>query len=150
MAASALSLNRQVYEALTAIDLEDASPATRHYVERTLLSYRLAGVDKDEATRARLQSLHEKATRLSLEFGRNIQEGAKTIEATPVELAGLPEDFIARHPAQKCAKRNARYADYRSAGDAAGDDLCLKRRAARTDVRRLQHARLPGQSPDPA
>jgi thimet oligopeptidase len=108
MAASALSLNRQVYEALTAIDLEDASPATRHYVERTLLSYRLAGVDKDEATRARLQSLHEKATRLSLEFGRNIQEGAKTIEATPVELAGLPEDFIARHPAHKNAQSEMR------------------------------------------
>jgi thimet oligopeptidase len=49
MAGSALSLNRQVYEALAAIDLEgsSASPATRHFVQRTLLSYRLAGVDKD-------------------------------------------------------------------------------------------------------
>ena len=45
-------------------------------------SYRLAGVDKDQATRDRLQALHEKATRLSLEFSRNIQEGGKTIEAT--------------------------------------------------------------------
>ena len=45
-AASALSLNRQVYEALVAIDLEGASPATKHYVERTLLGYRLAGVER--------------------------------------------------------------------------------------------------------
>ncbi|WP_420238886.1 M3 family metallopeptidase [Telmatobacter bradus] len=97
MAGSALSLNRAVYDALSAIDLEGASPATRHYVERTLLGYRLAGVDKDEATRAQLQALHEKATMLSLEFGRNIQEGMKTIEATADELAGLPEDYIARH-----------------------------------------------------
>jgi len=102
-AASALSLNRAVYEALTAIDLGEAKPrvsaATKHYVERTLLSYRLAGVDKDQATRDRLQSLHDKATQLSLEFSRNIQEGAKTIEATPAEMDGLPADYLARHPA---------------------------------------------------
>ena len=98
-AASALSLNRQVYDALVAIDLEGASPATRHYVSKTLLSYRLAGVDKDQATRDRLQALHEKATRLSLEFSRNIQEGAKTISAAVAELDGLPSDYLARHPA---------------------------------------------------
>jgi len=98
MAGSALSLNREVYDALSAIDLAGASPATQHYVSRTLLSYRLAGVDKDEATRKHLQALHEKATGLSLEFSRNIQEGAKTVEAAPDELEGLPADYIARHP----------------------------------------------------
>ena len=97
MAGSALSLNRPVYDALAAIDLIGANPATQHFVERTLLSYRLAGVDKDQATRDRLQALHEKATRLSLEFARNIQEGAKTVETTTAELEGLPPDYIARH-----------------------------------------------------
>jgi thimet oligopeptidase len=97
MAGSALSLNRPVYEALAAIDLEGSSPATKYFVERTLLSYRLSGVDKDQATRDRLQALHEKASLLSLEFSRNIQEGAKTIEATTAELDGLPADYVARH-----------------------------------------------------
>lgn len=101
MAGSALSLNRAVYDALAAIKLDGASPATMHYVERTLLGYRLAGVDKDEATRARIQALNEKATEISLAFSRNIQEGGKTIEALPDELEGLPADYIARHPAQK-------------------------------------------------
>jgi len=102
-AASALSLNRAVYEALAAINLggagalAGAGAAIKHYVERTLLSYRLAGVDKDQATRDHLQSLHERATHLSLEFNRNIQEGAKTIETTEAELDGLPEDYLARH-----------------------------------------------------
>jgi len=100
MAGSALSLNRAVYEALAAIHLEGANPATLHYVERTLLGYRLAGVDKDEATRDHLQKLHEKASLLSLEFGRNIQEGAKTMEATVSELDGLPADYLASHPVQ--------------------------------------------------
>ena len=98
-AGSALSLNRAVYEALAAVALDGASPATRHYVERTLLGYRLAGVDKDQATRELLQSLQEKATQLSLEFSRNIQEGGKAIEAAAEELEGLPADFIARHAA---------------------------------------------------
>jgi thimet oligopeptidase len=101
MAGSALSLNREVYDALSAMKLGGASPATNHFVERTLLGYRLAGVDQDLATRDRLQALHEKATRLSLEFSRNIQEGAKTIEVAAEELHGLPADYIARHPAQK-------------------------------------------------
>jgi thimet oligopeptidase len=103
MAGSALSLNRQVYEALSAMDLDaantPASLATIHYVKRTLLCYHLAGVDKDQATRDHLQALHEKATHLSLDFSRNIQEGAKTIEATPAELDGLPADYLARHQA---------------------------------------------------
>jgi thimet oligopeptidase len=97
MAGSALSLNRQVYDALAAISLDGATPATQHFVERTLLGYRLAGVDKDQATRDRIQALHEKATHLSLDFSRNIQEGAKTIEAAPEELDGLPGDYLARH-----------------------------------------------------
>jgi thimet oligopeptidase len=98
MAASVLSLNRPVYDALVATDLAGASPATRHFVDRTLLGYRLAGVDKDKATRDRLQALHEEATRLALEFSRNIQEGGKTIEAALEELEGLPADYIDRHP----------------------------------------------------
>jgi thimet oligopeptidase len=99
MAGAALSLNRGVYDALVAMELTGASEATKHYVERTLLGYRLAGVDKDEATRAHLQALHEQATKHALDFSRNIQEGAKTIEAAPEELAGLPADYLARHSA---------------------------------------------------
>jgi len=102
-AGTTLSLNRDVYKALSAIDLTGADGVevtgpTRHYVERTLLSYRLAGVDKDDATRAHLHGLHEKATRLSLEFSRNIQEGAKTVLVhDAAELDGLPADYLARH-----------------------------------------------------
>jgi thimet oligopeptidase len=99
MAGAVLSLNREVYDAVTAISLEGASPATKHYVERTLLGYRLSGVDKDKETRDQLQALQDKATMLSLEFGTNIREGGKTIQARPEELDGLPADFIARHPA---------------------------------------------------
>jgi thimet oligopeptidase len=98
MAGSALSLNRAVYDALAAMRMDHCNAATTHYVQRTLLGYRLAGVDKDEATRDHLKKLHERATQLSLQFSRNIQEGGKTVTTTQAELEGLPQDYLDRHP----------------------------------------------------
>lgn len=97
--AADLALNQGVYKALAAIPLPDTKKdgATRHYVERTLLQYRLAGVDKDDATRAKIKSLQDRITQLSLTFGRNVQDGMKTVTATRAELDGMPEDYIARH-----------------------------------------------------
>jgi thimet oligopeptidase len=99
-AATALSLNQEVYRALAAVDLAGADGATRHYAERTLLQYRLAGVDRDEETRGRLRQLQDHAVALSLAFGRNVQEGTKRVEVSdPSELKGLPQDFLQGHPA---------------------------------------------------
>ena len=63
-----LSLNQAVYRALAAVPLPSNDPATRHYLERSLLEYRLSGVDKDDATRARIRQLQDKITALSLEL----------------------------------------------------------------------------------
>src|SRR5271163_3671007 len=93
-----LSLNQDVYHALSAIDLTSADSATRHYVERTLLQYRLSGVDRDDATRARIKDLQDKATEISLAFSRNVQEGAKHIVVSNGDLDGLPEDYLKAHP----------------------------------------------------
>lgn len=104
-AATALSLNQAVYKALASLDAGQADPATQHYVERTLLQYRLAGVDKDDATRAKLRELQDKATLLSLTIGRNVQEGTNKVEITDLsELDGLPEDFRKNHPADDSGK----------------------------------------------
>jgi thimet oligopeptidase len=94
---TAIALNHEVYNALAALDLSQADSATRYYVQRQLLEFRLAGVDKDEATRAQLKKLNEQATDLQSKFDRNISDGQKTIEADPGELDGLPQDYIDRH-----------------------------------------------------
>jgi thimet oligopeptidase len=96
-AQTALSLNRQVYDALAAIDISHADAATRYYVGRTLLEFRLAGVDKDEATRTRLKKLNEDLTDEQSAFDRNISDGRLTVRATKAELAGLPQDYLDRH-----------------------------------------------------
>jgi thimet oligopeptidase len=92
-----LNLNQAVYKALAAVPLPANDPATKHYVERALLEYRLAGVDKDDVTRAKLRQLQDKITEQSLIFGRNVADGKLEIPATKAELDGLPEDYIARH-----------------------------------------------------
>ena len=98
-AATALSLNQEVYRALAAIDMGPADAATTHYVSQTLLNYRLAGVDKDDATRAHLRELSDKATELSLTFAKHVQENVNRVEVRDTaELDGLPEDYIRNHP----------------------------------------------------
>jgi thimet oligopeptidase len=92
-----LSLNPKVYAAIAAVPLPADDPATRHYLERTLLEYKLAGVDKDDVTRARIRALQDKITGLALTFGRNISDGTLKINATKAELDGLPGDYIALH-----------------------------------------------------
>ena len=97
-AQTALSLNHDVYEALAALDVSHADAATRYYVKRQLLEFRLAGVDKDEATRAKLKKLNDDLTEEESAFDRNISDDQKKVEVKDVnELDGLPQDYIDRH-----------------------------------------------------
>lgn len=94
----ALSLNREVYGALASMDASRADAATQYYVERTLLGYRLSGVDKDDATRERIRALADRMTELSMSFSRTVQDDVRKIAVENVdELMGLPQDYLARH-----------------------------------------------------
>jgi thimet oligopeptidase len=96
-ALTALSLNQPVYRALAALPApRDA--ATRHYLEHTLLEYRLAGVDKDEATRAQIKALQDKITELGLKFERAVHDDVRTVVVDKEQLTGLPPDYLAAHP----------------------------------------------------
>jgi len=92
-----LSLNRGVYDALSALDLSSADAGTKYYVARQLLLFRLSGVDKDDATRARLKKLNDELTEETSAFERNISDDMRTTDADPGELKGLPPDYIDRH-----------------------------------------------------
>ncbi|MHB1673601.1 MAG: M3 family metallopeptidase [Acidobacteriaceae bacterium] len=96
-ASTDLSLNRKVYQALAAVPMPTNDPATKHYLDRALLEYRLAGVDKDDATRAKIRQLQDKITALSLTFSRNVADDVRKVTATKAQLDGMPADYIARH-----------------------------------------------------
>ncbi len=92
-----LSLNRDVYKALEALDASNEDAATKYYLERTLLGYRLAGVDRDDATRDKIRELADKSTELGMRFARTVQDDVRKIEVPdPNELRGLPPDFLER------------------------------------------------------
>ena len=93
-----LSLNRAVYDALVAMDISKADAETKFYVEKTLRQFRLAGVDKDEATRKKIKALNDELVLIGQEFARNIREDKdKVIVNNVAELDGLPQDFIDAH-----------------------------------------------------
>ena len=93
-----LSLNQEVYRALEAVEASAADEATRYYLERTLLGYRLAGVDRDEATRNRIRALADRMTELGMQFSRRVQDDVRRIPVSdPGALRGLPADYLARH-----------------------------------------------------
>jgi thimet oligopeptidase len=97
---TALSLNRGVYQALTTVPVSHADPATQYYLRRQLLEFRLAGVDKNDAGRARLQVLNDDLTKEQSAFERNINDGERSIEVRDAsELTGLPQDYIDSHKA---------------------------------------------------
>ena len=113
-ALTALNLNQAVYQALAALPAPDDA-ATRHYLERTLLEYRLAGVDKDEATRKKIVALQDKVTEYGLAFERAVHEDLHTMLVPKAELAGMPADYLAAHPAdaQGQVKITSDYPDVR-------------------------------------
>src|SRR2546426_603594 len=57
--ATELSLNREVYDAVAALDMSGEGPATRFAVKKILRDFHLAGVDRDDATRARVKALRD-------------------------------------------------------------------------------------------
>ena len=98
--ATEISLDRRVYDAVQAMDLSDADSVTRHYVGRILRDFRLAGVDRDSATRARIKALREELVVIGQEFDRNISDDVRTVEV------GLGRR--ARRPARRTTSRRTR------------------------------------------
>ncbi len=89
-------LDRPLYDAIAAVPGgEDAE--TKRFLARTLRDFRRAGVDKDDAARARLNVLNDEITAVQLDFAKNIREDVHRVKLDPAELAGLPADYIEAH-----------------------------------------------------
>ncbi len=129
-AQTALSLNREVYEALAAVPTAQTDPVTRYYLKRQLLEFRLAGVDKDDAVRARLKKLNDELTEEVSAFERNINDGQKIIEVRDAtELHGLPQDYLDAHKPDKSGVIHITtdYPDYGPVMDFAASDSLRRR-----------------------
>ncbi len=95
---SDLALDRDMYDALSAVDVSGADADTKRFIEHTQRDYRRAGVDKSPEVRERLKAIDEELTRLGQQFSKNISEDVRTVEIKdPKRLTGLPSDFIEAH-----------------------------------------------------
>jgi thimet oligopeptidase len=122
---SDLTLDHEMYDTLAAIDVSGADAETQRFLARTLRDYRRAGVDKPPEVRARLKQIDEELTKLGQDFSRAISDDVRAIEITdPARLAGLPDDYIARHPPDAGGKIRITtdYPDYNPFMTYAADD----------------------------
>ncbi len=93
-----IRLDRAVYEALAATERSKIDRWAERSLDKTLRDFKRAGVDRDEATRAKLKKLSDDIIRVGQEFSRAIREDVRSIRVQPAALDGLPADFIASHP----------------------------------------------------
>jgi len=94
-----LSLDKDLYEIFAAVDPNGLDALAARLLDKTLLDFRRAGVDKDDATRARVKELSERAIVVGQEFSKNIRDDVRTVKVTPDRLDGLPQDWVDAHPA---------------------------------------------------
>lgn len=94
-----LMLDRAVFDQLSSIRTDPLDEGARRMLADALRSFRRSGVDRDEETRTRLRAINERETELGQAFSRGIRDGRRTTTVPAAALAGLPEDFVADHPA---------------------------------------------------
>jgi thimet oligopeptidase len=92
-------LDRTLYEAVEGTDPAGLEPDAARLRDRILRDFRRSGVDRDEGVRSRLRKIAERQTVLEQDFARAIREDVRSIRIRPEQLAGLPGDFLAAHPA---------------------------------------------------
>ncbi len=112
---SEISLSRPLYNRISAVDLTQLNAEDRRFVEHMLRDYRRSGVDKDDATRARIKVLNEEINLIGQQFDKNIREGARQLVLDSVEdLKGLPQDYIDAHKPNEQGKivLTTAYPDY--------------------------------------
>lgn len=96
--ATDLALNRPLYDAFVALDVSNEDPETKYAVHKILRDFRLAGVDRDEATRTRIKALRDEIIAIGQEFDRTIREDVRSVSFDTKDLAGLPQDYVEAHP----------------------------------------------------
>lgn len=96
-----LGLDRELSDIVNAVSGEGLDDDSARLLGRIRRDFHRSGVDRDDATRARLKELAELELAASQEFSRNIRDGVRSIRVRPEDLAGLPEDWLADHPAEE-------------------------------------------------
>ena len=94
-----LGLDPDLHAVFAGLDAQGLDAVAARVLEHTLRDFRRAGVDRDEETRERLRTLHERAVALGQEFSKHIRDDVREVRLRPEQLAGMPQDWVEAHPA---------------------------------------------------
>ncbi|KSU56461.1 M3 family metallopeptidase [Microbacterium enclense] len=92
-------LDRALWNVFADADPTGLEPDERRFLDHVRRDFRRGGVDLADAERERVRELTERDTELSLAFSRHIRDGRREIRVPADALDGLPDDFVADHPA---------------------------------------------------
>ncbi|MDB4966507.1 MAG: Peptidase, (Thimet oligopeptidase) family [Myxococcales bacterium] len=112
--ATEITLDRGVYDVLSGLDLEGQDAATRYWIAQDLADFKRAGVNRDDATRAKVKTLRDEIVVIGQTFDQNVNNDASKVSLPAAALAGLPPDYVAKHPAGADGKitLTTQYPDY--------------------------------------
>ncbi len=116
----ALSARTDLYQAMKgylagAGKTDKMDDEQRRLIDLTMLDFKRNGLELNAADRAKLVKTRSRLTELQTRFSKNLNDDKTTFTVKKVELAGMPEDFIAAHADAK--KKDAytlttKYPDY--------------------------------------
>ena len=96
-----LYLDARVFEQLSSVPTDGLDADATRMLDDALRDFRRSGVDRDDEVRDQVRSLDQRLTDLGQAFSRNIRDGRRTTQVPAAALAGLPDDFVAEHPADE-------------------------------------------------
>lgn len=123
-----IALDRAIYDAIARVDVAGESPDVKRLVALTLRDFKLSGVDKDEATRARIKLLQDELVQVGQAFEKAIASDVRRVALLPAQLKGLPQDWIDAHKPNADGKIEITtdYPDYIPFMQYADDDAARK------------------------
>src|SRR5579863_7053042 len=92
-----ISLDKDMYNVLASLDGSKLDSAGSYFLRTSLRDYHRSGVDRDDATRAKIRELQDELVKIGQEFDQNIPADVRTLKLDPSQLDGLPEDFKQTH-----------------------------------------------------
>jgi thimet oligopeptidase len=92
-----ISLDKDMYNVIASLDGSKLDSAGSYFLRTTLRDYHRSGVDRDDATRAKIRQLQDELVKIGQEFDQNIPEDVRTLQLDASQLDGLPEDFKQAH-----------------------------------------------------
>lgn len=98
---SALNANRPLYDRMSQVDvvgLPSEKAFTVNYWKEQFLE---SGIGKDKKTRDEIKALNDEISQIGTTFNQNITDAVDSIKVKQERLAGVPEDYLISHPADK-------------------------------------------------